>query len=226
MADEAKTTSTEAASLKGLLGTKIGMTRIFVDDTHMVPVTVISAEGLVVSQIKTKAKEGYNAVQVGYVDVLDRKISKAEINHFKKQGLATKRHLGEFRVADSSTYKVGQPVSVSGFTKGELVKVSGYSKGKGYAGVVKRHGFGGLPYSHGHGEYRNRPGSSGAQGPQHVLPGTKKPGHLGHIWKSATNVEVVDVDVERNLILVKGSIPGPNGNFVVVHPAKKAASQA
>lgn len=226
MADEAKTSSTEAPSLKGLLGTKIGMTRIFVDETHMVPVTVISAEGLVVSQVKSKQSDGYNAVQVGYGNVLDRKISKAENQHFKKKELTPKRHLGEFRVSDSSAFKAGQAVSVAAFTKGELVKVSGYSKGKGYAGVVKRHGFGGLPFSHGHGEYRNRPGSSGAQGPQHVLPGTKKPGHLGHIWKSATNVEVVDVDVERNLILVKGSIPGPNGNFVVVRPAKKAASQA
>ena len=208
----------ESAPLKGLLGTKIGMTRIFVDETHNVPVTVISAEGLVVSQIKTKETDGYNAVQVGYGDVLERKLSKAELQHFAKKNLKPKRNLHEFRVADAAPFKIGQPVSVSTFAKGDRVKVSGLNKGKGYAGVVKRHGFGGLPFSHGHGEYRNAPGSSSAQGPQHVFPGTKKPGHMGHVWSTAKNVQVVDVDVEKNLILIKGSVPGPNGNFVVISP--------
>jgi large subunit ribosomal protein L3 len=213
----------ETAPLKGLLGTKIGMTRLFVDEVKNVPVTVISAEGLVVSQIKTKENDGYNAVQVGYEDVLERKISKSEVQHFAKNGLKPKRQLQEFRVDDVTPFKVGQPISVSTFAKGDRVKISGYTKGKGYAGVVKRYGFGGLPHSHGHGEYRNHPGSSGAQGPQHVLPGTRKPGHMGHAWKTAMNVEVVDVDTEKNLILIKGSVPGPNGNFVVVCPAKKVA---
>jgi large subunit ribosomal protein L3 len=201
------------------------MTRIFVDEKNMVPVTVISAQGLVVSQVKTKATDGYEAVQVGYEDVLDRKLGKAEVTHFKKKNVPVKRHLHEFRVSNAGQFKVGQAVPVTGFAKGDLVKVTGRSKGKGYAGVVKRHGFAGLPFSHGNGEYRNHPGSSGAQGPQHVLPGTKKPGHLGHAWKTMQNVEVVDVDVERNLILIKGSIPGPNGNFVVVSPAKKTAKK-
>ncbi len=234
MTNEAKETTNETtqdaaeqsgAVLNGLLGTKIGMTRIFVDEKNMVPVTVISAQGLVVSQVKTKATDGYEAVQVGYEDVLDRKLGKAEVTHFKKKNVPVKRHLHEFRVSNAGQFKVGQAVPVTGFSKGDLVKVTGKSKGKGYAGVVKKYGFAGLPFSHGNGEYRNHPGSSGAQGPQHVLPGTKKPGHMGHVWKTMQNVEVVDVDVERNLILIKGSVPGPNGNFVVVSPAKKTAKK-
>ncbi len=216
----------DAAPIKGLLGTKVGMTRVFVSETVNVAVTVISAEGLVVSQIKTKATDGYNAIQIGYGATLERKMSKAEFQHLSKKGVKPVRQLHEFKVSDTAPYKVGQPVPVSVFAKGEKVKVSGLMKGKGYAGVVKRHGFGGLPFSHGHGEYRNRPGSSGAQGPQHVLPGTRKPGNLGHVWMSVKNVEVVDVDTDKNLILIKGSVPGPNGNLIVITPAKRATAKA
>ncbi len=211
----------EPAPLKGILGTKIGMMRVFVDDTHMVPVTVISAEGVMISQVKTIATDGYNAVQVGFGDVLERKLSKAEVRHFGKNGLAPKRQLREFRVADPSLFKVGQPVPVSVLAKGDWVSVSGISKGKGFAGVVKRYGFKGGPHSHGHGEYRNSPGSSGAQGPQHVLPGTRKPGHKGSVQSSMPRIQVVDVDVEQNLVLLKGSVPGPRGNLVVISPTKK-----
>ena len=210
------TTTPEAntAPLKGLLGTKIGMTRVFVDDTRMVPVTVVTAENLVVTQVKTKITDGYDAVQVGYGDVGERKLSKAEVGHFKKKNVGPKRFAHEFRVKDTSEFKVGQAVPVSVFSKGDWVQVSGLTKGKGYAGVVKRHGFAGLPHSHGNGEYRNHPGSSGAQGPQHVLPGTRKPGHMGHVWSTVPRMEVVDVDTEKNLILLRGSVPEPNSNFV------------
>lgn len=211
----------EAAALKGLVGTKIGMTRIYVDDTRMVPVTVISTGGNVVTHVKTKATDGYDAVQVGYEDVAEKKISKAEAQHFVKKGLTPKRMLKEFRVKDASTFKVGQPVPVSVFAKGEWLQVSGVTRGKGYAGVIKRHGFAGLPHSHGNGEYRRHPGSNGAQGPQHVLPGTRKPGHMGVVWSTVPKIEVVDVDTEKNLILLRGSIPGPNGNFVVLKPTSR-----
>lgn len=227
-ADEAKaggSDAVEAAPLKGLVGTKIGMARVFVDDTRMVPVTVISAEGLVVSQVKSVESDGYNAVQVAYGDVVERKLSKAEANHLAKKGVSLKRHLYEFRVDDVALFKVGQPVSVANFQKGEWVQVSGVTKGKGFAGSIKRHGFGGGPHSHGHGEYRRSPGSSGGQGPQRVLPGTRKPGHLGSVLQTVPTIEVVDVDAEKNLILVRGSVPGPNGNFVVVKPSKRRVAK-
>jgi large subunit ribosomal protein L3 len=211
----------EAAPLKGLIGTKVGMTQVFVDDTKNAPVTVISSAGAIVTQIKTADKDGYNAVQVAIEDVLERKLSKAEVGHFTKKGLKPKRWLHEFRVKDATPFKIGQPVPVSVFAKGEWVQVSGLSKGKGYAGVVKRHGFSGGPHSHGHHEYRNSAGSSGAQGPQRVFKGSRRAGHMGHVWSSVPKIEIVDVDAERNLILLRGSVPGPNGNFVVLNPTKR-----
>lgn len=212
----------ETAPIKGIIGTKIGMTRVFTADARMVPVTVISAEGVTVTQVKNKGTDGYDAVQIGYGEVdKDRKLTKAEVQHLKKNGVALKRHLREFRVKDAAAFKIGQSVPVTVFGKGEWLQVSGLTKGHGYAGVIKRHGFGGLPHSHGHGEYRRHPGSNGAQGPQHVLPGTRKPGHMGHVWNTVPKIEVFDVDTERNLILLRGSIPGPNGNFVVLKPTSR-----
>lgn len=214
----------QSAPLKGIVGTKIGMTRVFVDDTRMEPVTVISSDNVVVTQIKTQATDGYNAIQVGYEEVAEKKLTKAENNHFAKKGLKSYRQLHEFRVADPALFQVGQKVLPSVFAKGDWLQVSGISKGKGYAGVMKRHGFAGLPHSHGNGEYRRHPGTNGAQGPQHVLPGTRKPGHMGHVNKTEPKVEIIDIDVEKNLILLKGSIPGPNGNFVVLRPTSKKVS--
>jgi large subunit ribosomal protein L3 len=220
----------EAAPLKGIIGTKIGMTRIFTDESKMVPVTVIASDGVVVTQIKTAESDGYTSVQIGYGDIKEKNISGPEKQHLSKKSLPLKRWLREFRVKDPAPFKLGQPVPATVFQKGEWIQVSGYTKGHGYAGVVKRHGFAGLPHSHGNGEYRNRPGSSGAQGHQHVIPGTKKPGHFGHIWSTVPKIQVVDVDAEKNLILLKGSIPGPNGNFVVLRPTsrkvKAGAAQA
>jgi len=231
MSEEAKNENTtqeaavETAPLKGLVGTKIGMTRVFTEDARMIPVTVISAEGIIVTHIKTKATDGYDAVQIAYGDVdKEQKLSKAEVQHLTKKGVALKRHLREFRVKDTAAFKVGQPVPVSVFAKGEWLQVSGLTKGHGYAGVIKRHGFHGLPYSHGHGEYRRHPGSSGAQGPQHVLPGTRKPGHMGHVWNAVPKIEVFGVDTEKSLILLRGSVPGPNGNFVVLKPTSRKIS--
>jgi len=214
----------QSAPLKGIVGTKIGMTRVFTDDAKMVPVTVVSSDGVVVTQVKTQENDGYNAIQVGYEDVLERKISKAEAQHLSKKNVPLKRQLREFRVTDPSQFQIGQKVLASVFAKGDWLQVSGLSKGKGFAGVMKRHGFAGLPHSHGNGEYRRHPGTNGAQGPQHVLPGTRKAGHMGHVNKTEPKIEVVDVDVEKNLILLKGSIPGPNGNFVVLRPTSKKVS--
>jgi large subunit ribosomal protein L3 len=213
-----------AAPLKGIIGTKIGMTRVFTEDARMIPVTVISAEGVIVTHVKTKATDGYDSIQIGYGEVLEKALTKAEAQNLAKKGVALKRHLREFRVKDAAPFKVGQNVPVTVFAKGEWLQVSGLTKGHGYAGVIKRHGFHGLPHSHGHGEYRRHPGSNGAQGPQHVLPGTRKPGHMGHVWNSVPKIEVFDVDTERNLILLRGSVPGPNGNFVVLRPTSRKVS--
>lgn len=233
MTEEAKTTEVAeapaaptTAPVKGIVGTKIGMTRIFTDEAKMIPVTVISSDGVVVTQIKTQANDGYDAVQVGYEDVLERKLSKAEAQHLTKKNIPLKRQLKEFRVSDPSQFQLGQKVLATVVSKGDWLQVSGLSKGKGFAGVMKRHGFAGLPHSHGNGEYRRHPGTNGAQGPQHVLPGTRKAGHMGHVWKTEPKIQVVDVDLEKNLILLKGSIPGPNGNFVVLRPTSKKVSAA
>jgi len=211
----------ESAPLKGIVGTKIGMTQIFIDDMRNVPVTVIASGGVVVTQVKTVKTDGYNAVQVGFEEVADRKLSKAEVGHLKKNNLKPMRFLHEFRVEDPSPFTVGQAVPVSVFAKGQWVQASGLNKGKGFAGVIKRHGFGGLPHSHGHHEYRRHPGSSAAQGPQHVFPGTRRGGHMGHEWSVVPKIEIVDIDTEKNLILLRGSVPGPNGNFVVITPTRK-----
>jgi large subunit ribosomal protein L3 len=228
MSEEAKESTTtetiESAPLKGIVGKKIGMTRVFVDDHRMEAVTVISAEGNIVTQVKTKSNSGYDAVQIGYEPVIDKKLTKAEAQHLVKRGLKPMRWLREFRVQDVAPFKIGQTVPVSVFAKGEWVQVSGTTRGKGYAGVMKRHGFAGLPHSHGNGEYRRHPGTNGAQGPQHVLPGMRKPGHMGVVWSTVPKIQVVDVDVERNLILLRGSVPGPNGNFVVLKPTSRHIS--
>jgi large subunit ribosomal protein L3 len=221
---QSTTEAIESAPLKGIVGKKIGMTRVFVDDHRMEAVTVISAEGNVVTQVKTKQDSGYDAVQVGYEAVIEKKITKAESQHLAKRGLKPMRFLREFRVNDIAPFKVGQAVPVTVFAKGEWLQVSGTTKGKGYAGVMKRHNFAGLPHSHGNGEYRRHPGTNGAQGPQHVLPGTRKPGHMGVVSSTVPKIQVVDVDVERNLILLRGSIPGANGNFVVLKPTSRHIS--
>ena len=228
-ADSASAAAVEAAPLKGLIGTKVGMTRVFSEEAKMVPVTVIATDGIIVTQVKTKETDGYSSVQIGYGEIKEKNISKSEAQHLVKKGAPLRRWLREFRVEDTAPFKVGQPVPATVFQKGDWLQVSGTTKGHGYAGVVKRHGFAGLPHSHGNGEYRNRPGSSGAQGHQHVIPGTKKPGHMGVIWSTVPKIEVVDVDAERNLVLLKGSVPGPNGGFVVLRPTSRhisASSQA
>jgi large subunit ribosomal protein L3 len=215
--DVPSTEQLEAAPLKGIVGTKIGMTRIFVDDTRMVPVTVVSTEGNIVTLVKTKASDGYDAVQIGYGDVAEKKLSKAEAQHFVKKGLKPKRWLKEFRVKDVAPFKVGQPVPATVFAKGEWLQVSGTTRGKGYAGVMKRHNFRGLPASHGASDKKRSPGSlASRRALGRVVPGQRMAGHAGHEITSTIKIEVINVDPAQNLIYLGGAVPGPAGGLVTI----------
>lgn len=199
----------------GLLGKKIGMTHLFSDEGKMVPVTVLEAGPVVVTQIKTAETDGYNAVQVGFGEVKPRRLSFPEIGHLKKAGVGPVRVLREFRVSDPSAYQVGQVIGVDIFNEGEHVAVTGTSKGRGFAGVVKRHHFAGQDQTHGYMTHR-RPLSSGATGPARVFKGKRGPGHMGHERVTQKGLKVVQVDSERNLLLVSGSVPGANGGLVQI----------
>jgi len=202
--------------LPGILGTKIGMTHLFTEEGKMIPVTVIQAGPVYVTQIKTEASDGYSAVQVGFGDVKDKKLTFPKYGHLKKAGLGKNlRTLKEFRVDSTEGVTLGQEFNVSLFEEGEKIAVTGKSKGRGFAGGVKRYHFKGQHMTHGYMTHR-RPLSSGATGPQRVFKGVKKPGHLGDAQITQKGLKVVRVDAERNLILVDGSVPGPNGAFVVI----------
>ncbi|WP_287154647.1 50S ribosomal protein L3 [Candidatus Solincola tengchongensis] len=207
--------------MKGIIGRKIAMTQIFTEDGRVVPVTVVEAGPCTVTQVKTVEKEGYNAVQLGFGAVSERKLNKPLRGHFESKGLEPHRHLAEIRVDDTSAYQVGQKVTVESFAKGERVDVTGKSKGKGFAGVVKRHGFGGGPGSHG-AHFHRAPGSIGACAtPSRVFRGSRMPGRMGGERVTALNLEVVDVKPERNLLLLKGSVPGPKGGLLIIRESVK-----
>lgn len=202
--------------LPGILGTKIGMTHVWNPDGRMIPVTVIQAGPVFVTQIRTQDKDGYMAVQVGYGEKSDKNLTWPKYGHLKKAGLTKNlRHLREFRVGDTEGFELGQQIDTGIFSEGESVEVTGVSKGRGFAGVVKRYHFKGQHMTHGFMTHR-RPLSSGATGPQRVFKGTRKPGHMGDAQVTQTGLKVVKVDTERNLILVSGSVPGANGHLVVV----------
>jgi len=208
--------------MKGIIGRKLGMTQVFSEEGRVIPVTVVEAGPCTVTQVKTVEKEGYDAVQLGYGKVKERKLNKPQMGHFQSKGLEPMRHLAEIRVDDPSSYRVGQEITVSLFSKGERVDVTGKSKGKGFAGVVKRHGFGGGPGSHG-AHFHRAPGSIGACAtPSRVFRGSRMPGRMGAERVTALNLEVVDVKPERNLLLLKGSVPGPNGALVIVRESVKS----
>ncbi|MCA0361280.1 MAG: 50S ribosomal protein L3 [Armatimonadetes bacterium] len=211
----------ETRVLPGILGTKIGMTQVFTEDGKMIPVTVIEAGPVFVTQIKTVDNDGYSAVQVGFGDQSDKHLTFPKFGHLKKAGLTHNvRHLREFRVADTAGFELGQELKADVFAEGESVDVIGISKGRGFAGGVKRHHFKGQHMTHGYMTHR-RPLSSGATGPQRVFKGTKKPGHMGDAQITQSGLKVVKVDTERNLILVSGSVPGANGSLVTVNKAKR-----
>ena len=208
---------------KGLIGKKIGMTQIFDENGNMVPVTVIEAGPCVVVQKKTTENDGYEAVQVGYGDVKANRVTKPMGGHFKKADVAPKKVLKEFRLADTSAVNVGDILKVDIFAAGEYVDVVGKSKGKGTAGVIKRWNFARLRESHGTGPVARHGGSLGVIDPARIFKGKKMAGHLGSERVTVQNLSVVKVDVENNLIAIKGSVPGPKGGIVVIADSVKKA---
>jgi len=210
------------AEIKGLLGEKLGMTQIF-DDTRAIPVTVIKAGPCFVTQIKTKERDGYEAVQLSFVEPRDGGVSKPMRGHFDKQGGKPGRYVVELRTDDASSYEPGQELRVDIFQPGELTDVVGVSKGHGFAGVMKRHGAHGLGASHGTEKKHRAPGSIGACAtPSRVFKGMPMAGHLGNERVTVLNLEVVRADAERGLLLVKGAVPGPRGGLLMIRSAVKA----
>ena len=209
---------------KGIIGRKIGMTQIFDEKGNVVPVTVIEAGPCVVSQVKTVETDGYNAVQLGFGEVAEKKINKPEKGHFAKANLEPKKHLREFRLDSVENVKVGDEVKADVFQAGEKVDVQGISKGKGFQGVIKRHGQHRGPMGHGS-MYHRRPGSMGATStPGRVFKGKKLPGHMGSVTVTIQNLDVVAVDMDKNVILVKGSVPGAKGAILKIKSAVKATN--
>ncbi len=203
--------------LPGILGTKIGMTHLYDEEGRMVPVTVLQAGPVYVTQVKTQEKDGYSAVQVGFGEQSDKHLTFPKFGHLKKAGLTQNlRTLREFRVSDPTGFEPGQEITAEVFSPGEVVTVSGTSKGKGFAGGVKRYHFKGQHMTHGYMTHR-RPLSSGATGPQRVFKGSRRPGRMGGDTVTQKGLKIFKVDVERNLILVDGSVPGANGTLVTIN---------
>lgn len=206
--------------MKGILGTKVGMTQVFTESGKLIPVTVIEVEPNVVTQIKTVEKDGYDAIQLGAVTIKEKAATKARIGHTKKANTAPKRFLKEIRGVNVNDYELGQVISADVFTKGEMVDVSGISKGKGFQGVIKRHNQSRGPMGHGS-QYHRGVGSMGTLLPMHVLKGKKLPGHMGNVATTIQNLEVVSIDLENNVILVKGNVPGPKKSLVMIKTSVK-----
>ncbi|SHK27119.1 50S ribosomal protein L3 [Tepidibacter formicigenes] len=209
--------------MKGILGRKIGMTQIFTEEGNIVPVTVVEAGPVVVTQVKNLENDGYNAVQIGFQDAKEKALNKPQKGQFEKAGVSLKKYLREFRVDNVSEYTVGQEIKADIFTVGEKVDVTGISKGKGFQGPIKRHGQSRGPETHGS-RYHRRPGSMGACAtPGRVFKGKKLAGHMGVDKVTVQNLEVVRVDAEKNLVLVKGAIPGAKGSLVTIKKSVKVS---
>ena len=206
--------------MKGILGRKIGMTEKFTTDGKVIPVTVISVEPNVITQIKTVDTDGYNAVQLGVVDKKEKHATKQEIGHAKKAGVAPKRFLKEIRVEDTQAYELGSTIKADTFEAGEKVDVTGTSKGKGFAGVIKRHNQSRGPETHGS-RYHRRPGSMGTMRPMRVLKGKKLAGHMGSETVTIQNLEIIEVNANDNYILVSGNVPGAKNSLVLIKSAVK-----
>jgi large subunit ribosomal protein L3 len=215
--------STFERNVRGLLGTKLGMTQTWDENNRVVPVTVVAAGTNVVTQVRLPETDGYNAVQLGFGEIDGRKVNKPRAGQFEKAGVTPRRHLVEIRTADAASYSVGQEVSLELFAAGEEVDVTGTSKGKGNAGVMKRHGFHGARASHGAHRNHRKPGSIGACAtPGRVFKGMKMAGRMGGETVTTQNVTVHAVDAEKGLILLKGAVPGAKGSLVVIRSAAKA----
>ena len=206
--------------MKGILGRKLGMTQVFATDGTLIPVTVVEATPNVVLQKKTVETDGYCAIQVGFEDKREKLANKAEKGIVAKANTAPKRFIKEFRYDEMMSYEVGQEIKVDSFVAGEVVDVTGTSKGKGYQGVIKRHGQHIGPKGHGSGAHRIV-GSMGPIAPNRIAPGKKLPGQMGNVTRTVQNLEIVAVDVENNVLLISGSIPGPKKGLVVVKTAIK-----
>lgn len=213
--------------VKGLLGSKLGMTQLWDDDNKVVPVTVIQAGPCVVTQVRTPEKDGYSAVQLGFGAIKAKNVNQPTAGHFEAAGVTPRRHLLELRTADASEYTLGQELTTDVFAAGEIVDVTGVSKGKGTSGVMKRHGFAGMRSSHGVHRKHRHPGSIGQSAtPGRVFKGKRMAGRAGTEKVTVQNLKIHAVDAERGLILVKGSVPGPKGALVVLRTAAKKGAQA
>ena len=220
--------STESAPkalipLKAILGRKVGMTHIYTPTGEQIPVSVIDASACYLTQVKTLNKDGYSAVQLGVGDVKEKNMPHSLLQHFKKKNIPALKWLREFRVDKTDPFQAGQQLSVEVFSNGDYVDISGTSKGKGFAGVIKRHNFHGLPHSHGASDKVNSRGSSGGGSgqPQRVLKGTRMAGRMGQDWVTTLKIEIVQIDKENQLLLVKGSVPGTCGSLVVVQETSR-----
>ena len=209
--------------MRWIIGKKVVMTQLFDETGVVVPVTVIEAGPCYVTQVKTVEVDGYNAIQLGFEEVAERKLTKGQKGHLQKAGTPTVRRLREMRFDDAAQYNLGDVIKADIFQDGDLVDVIGISKGKGFAGGVKRHGFAGGPKTHGQSDRHRATGSRGAgTTPGHTWPGSRAPGHMGSDQVTVQNLKIALVDAERNLIAIRGAVPGPRGGLVLVRAAKKA----
>ena len=211
-------------NVKGLLGTKLGMTQVWDAENKLIPVTVVQADANVVTQLLTEDVDGYTAVQIAYGQIDPRKVTKPLAGHFEKAGVTPRRHVVELRTADAAEYTLGQDLTVEVFEAGQKVDVVGTTKGKGFAGAMKRHGFAGVGASHGQHKNHRKPGSvGGASTPGRVFKGQRMPGRMGNVRQTTQNLTLHGIDVEKNLLLIKGAVPGPKGQVVLVRTAVKGA---
>jgi len=215
---------TATRNVKGLLGTKLGMTQVWDENNKLIPVTVVQADSNVVTQLRNADRDGYTAVQIGYGQIDPRKVTKPLAGHFEVAGVTPRRHVVELRTADAESYELGQELSVELFEAGQKIDVVGKSKGKGFAGVMKRHGFHGVGASHGAHKNHRKPGSiGGASTPGRVFKGLRMAGRMGAVRHTTQNLTVHAVDAEKNLLLIKGAVPGARGQVVLVRSAVKGA---
>ena len=211
-------------NVKGVLGTKLGMTQVWDENNRVVPVTVVKAGPCVVTQVRTPENDGYSAVQIAFGAIDPRKVSKPASGHFAKAGVTPRRHVAEIRTDDASEYTLGQEVGVDIFEPGQVIDIVGTTKGKGFAGVMKRHGFHGLRASHGVERKHRSPGSiGGCSTPGRVFKGMKMAGRMGGERQTTLNLKIQGIDAEQGLLLVKGAVPGPKGGLVFVRTAVKEA---
>ncbi|MBX3012944.1 MAG: 50S ribosomal protein L3 [Caldilineaceae bacterium] len=213
--------------MRGILGKKVGMTQLFDEKGNVVPVTIIEAGPCYITQVKTTETDGYNAVQIAFEEVAERKLSKGERGHLQKANAPTLRQIREVRSTEPPAHTLGDVIKADIFQEGDIVDVVGISKGRGFAGAVKRHGFSGGPKTHGQSDRHRATGSRGAgTTPGHTFPGTRAPGQMGNQRVTVQNLKIALVDPERNLIAIRGAVPGPRTGFVLVRDAVKKISKA